>query len=134
MAQDTMLYKYPGATELHGGRFDYIIVDADADGALAAALADGWKLTTPEAKAAHDEAVAAAAAAREAEAEAAAAKALADDTKPPTRAELEQMATSLGLPFDGRTSDKKLAKLIEAAAQPADPAPVAPAPEAQLAA
>jgi hypothetical protein len=31
----------------------------------------------------------------------------------PTRAELEQKARELGLKFDGRTSDKKLLKLIE---------------------
>lgn len=30
----------------------------------------------------------------------------------PTRAELEQKATELGIKFDGRTSDKKLLKLI----------------------
>ena len=41
------------------------------------------------------------------------AAALADNAKP-TRAELEQKATELGLKFDGRTSDRKLSDAIEA--------------------
>jgi hypothetical protein len=32
---------------------------------------------------------------------------------PPTRAELEQKAREIGLKFDGRTSDRKLLKMIE---------------------
>ena len=32
---------------------------------------------------------------------------------PPTRAEMEQMARSLSIKFDGRTSDKKLLSLIK---------------------
>lgn len=35
-----------------------------------------------------------------------------DDEGAPTRAELEQKATELGLKFDGRTSDGKLGKMI----------------------
>lgn len=42
----TMLYKWPGPHEIHGDRFDYVIVP-DAD--VAAKLAEGWKLSTPEA-------------------------------------------------------------------------------------
>lgn len=37
------------------------------------------------------------------------------DESQPTRAELEQKANELELKFDGRTSDAKLAKLIESA-------------------
>lgn len=37
------------------------------------------------------------------------------DTAPPTREELEQKATELGLKFDGRTSDRKLRDMIAAA-------------------
>jgi hypothetical protein len=37
---------------------------------------------------------------------------LADDAAP-SRAELEAKATELGLRFDGRTGDKRLAALIE---------------------
>jgi hypothetical protein len=36
-----------------------------------------------------------------------------DDNAAPTRAELEAKATELGIKFDGRTRDKKLAQLIE---------------------
>ena len=37
------------------------------------------------------------------------------DESAPTRAELEQKATELGIKFDGRTSDKRLLARIEAA-------------------
>lgn len=108
---ETMLYKYPGTQEIHGDLFDYVIVD---DEQIDATLADGWSLTTPDAKLAHVAKVTAELAAKEEAAELAASSALADANKPPTRAELEQMATSLSLPFDGRTSDRKLAALIAA--------------------
>lgn len=39
------------------------------------------------------------------------------DELPPTREELEQMGKELGLKFDGRTSDKKLNRMIEEALQ-----------------
>lgn len=43
-----MLYKHPGREELHGSHFNTLIVgDEDEQDA---ALADGWKLTTAEAK------------------------------------------------------------------------------------
>ena len=38
-----------------------------------------------------------------------------DDNASPTREELEQKATELGIKFDGRTSDKRLLARIEAA-------------------
>lgn len=38
----------------------------------------------------------------------------AEDESPPTRAELEEMATRLGVRFDGRTNDALLARRIEA--------------------
>lgn len=37
-----------------------------------------------------------------------------DDNAPPTRAELEIQAKSMGIKFDGRTSDAKLLAAIEA--------------------
>lgn len=40
-----------------------------------------------------------------------------DENAPPTRAELEAKATELGIPFNGRTSDKKLSGLIATALQ-----------------
>jgi len=104
----TMLYKCPGPHEIHGGQFDYTIVEDDQ---IESALADGWKLTTPEAKQAHADSVAAAQAEREKAAEQA--EAVSDDAGP-TRAELEQKAAELGIKFDGRTSDKKLRDLISA--------------------
>lgn len=38
-----------------------------------------------------------------------------DDNAPPTRKELETKATELGIKFDGRFSDKKIAQLIDEA-------------------
>lgn len=38
-----------------------------------------------------------------------------DDYAPPTRKELETKATELGIKFDGRFSDKKIAQLIDEA-------------------
>lgn len=99
MKNATMLYKCPGPHEIHGGHFDYTIVDADEEGAIDAAKADGWFETTDEAKAAADEAKAK----REAELNA-----------PPTRAELEAKANELGIKFNDKTSDKKLSDLIAA--------------------
>ncbi len=112
----TMLYKYPGRHDIHGDHFDYTSVEDDK---VDEALADGWHLTTPAAKQAHADLVAAQAAERERINEEAAAKALADSNAPPTRAELEEMATNLGLPFTARTGDKKLADMIKAATEPA---------------
>jgi len=44
----TMLYKHPGPHDIHGDKFDYLIVEDDA---IEAAIKDGWSLTTDEAKA-----------------------------------------------------------------------------------
>lgn len=54
MKNATMLYKAPGPHDIHGGHFDYTIVDADEEGAIEAAKAEGWHLTTDEAKAANE--------------------------------------------------------------------------------
>lgn len=59
-----------------------------------AAIKAGWFASVPDALAPKDEA---------------------DDTKAPTREELEVKATELGIKFDGRTTDAKLGKLIEEA-------------------
>lgn len=42
-----MLYKYPGIHELHGDKFDYIVVD---ESEVDTKLKEGWFKTTPEAK------------------------------------------------------------------------------------
>jgi hypothetical protein len=97
MKNATMLYKAPGPHEIHGGHFDYVIVDADEEGAIDAALAGGWFKTTPEAKDAKD--------AKDAET---------NNSLPATRAELEQKAGELGIKFNDKMSDKKLGDLITA--------------------
>lgn len=43
-----MLYKYPGQEEMHGGRFATLIVPGEAE--QEAAVADGWALTTTNAR------------------------------------------------------------------------------------
>lgn len=43
-----MLYKYPGSHDMHGDKFDYIIVD---ESEVDAKVKAGWSKTTDEAKA-----------------------------------------------------------------------------------
>lgn len=86
-----MVYKAGGPHEIHGGKFDYLIVQ-DSD-ELVAALGGGWALTTDEARA----------------------PAPLDDSAPPTRAELEAKAADLGVQFSPNIGDAKLAERIEAA-------------------
>lgn len=107
-----MMYRAGGSEPIHGGHFATLIVgNADEQ---AAAIGDGWFLTTDEAAEADKQAKAKVLA--EAEARSiAAAQALVDANAQPTRAELEQKATELGLPFDGRTSERKLRDMIAAA-------------------
>jgi hypothetical protein len=95
-----MLYKVGGPEEIHGGRFSTLIVDGAES--QDAALADGWYLTTDSAKSA-----------LETPAPAAVVDASPSDDAPVTRAELEQKASEIGLKFDGRTGDKKLAAMID---------------------
>ena len=105
-----MLFKAGGPEQFHGGQFSTLIVHNDDE--KADALAAGWQLTTPEAlearQAEQDEA------ARVAAAKLAEQGAAADSTQPPTRAELEQKATELGISFSARLSDKKLGEAIAA--------------------
>lgn len=110
-----MVFKSPGPEKIHGQMVQFEVVDeADVD----ARLADGWHLTAIDAGAAYQVQLDAQADAQRAAEEQEAAQALADDTKPPTREELEQMATKLGISFGPRVSDKKLRALVDAAAQP----------------
>lgn len=92
-----MLYRTPGPHDIHGGKFDYRIVKDEKE--RDEALRDGWYLTTDSAKSAKEDPPP-------------------PDNTPPTRAELEQKAAELGIKFDGRTSDKKLADQIAAALEP----------------
>lgn len=96
-----MIYQAGGTEEIHGGHFATLIVD-DQD-ALDAALAEGWSLTTDEARA------------PKAEAAPQTSPPPADDNAPPTRAELEAKATELGIEFSPRIGDAKLAERIDAA-------------------
>lgn len=92
-----MLYQTGGTEEIHGGKFaTHIVNDQDE---LDAALADGWHLTTCEAKAAVEKPAGGGL----------------DDNAPPTREELEQKATELGIEFSPRIGDAKLAERIELA-------------------
>lgn len=50
LPNDTMFYKCPGEHEMHGGKFDFCIIDANDESAVEAALADGWHFTTTEAR------------------------------------------------------------------------------------
>lgn len=96
-----MIYKAGGIYEINGGMLDYMIVENA--GELDTAMADGWALTPedaiiPPAIVVLDSVIS-------------------PDDAPPTRAELEAKATELGIAFDGRTSDSKLASKINAALQ-----------------
>lgn len=96
MKNATMLYKCPGPHEIHGGHFDTIVVDADVEGELEQAIADGWHLTTPAALEAYQ------------------ASKTVNDNAPPTRDELITKAKELGLSFGPNTSSKKLGEMIDA--------------------
>ena len=82
-----MLYRAGGSEAMHGGLFATCIVQ-DPD-ELAAALAAGWYLTTPDA---------------------AAGKEL--DDAPPTREHLLKLAEAQGIKVDGRWSDARLAEMV----------------------
>ena len=94
----TILYKDVGQYQRAGGTYSTAAVETQED--YDAKIAEGW-VTHPDfigkepVKAAE--------------------KAPADDNAPPTREELEAKATELGIDFTAKTTDKKLAGLIEAA-------------------
>ena len=96
----SMLYKAPGPHFCDGSMVDYIVVADSLDDETVAA---GWFRTIPEALAAAE--------VKAPEAPEDAPEVPADDA-PVTRAELEAKATELGLKFDGRTTDAKLAERI----------------------
>jgi hypothetical protein len=98
MKNATMLYKCPGPHEIHGGQFDHTIVDEDD---VEQALADGWHLTTPDAKDAYE-------AAQRPQADAPPL-----ENSPPTRDELKQKADELQLTYPANIPTAKLAEMIE---------------------
>ena len=95
----TILYKCPG---VHAGPLGKTFKTAQAadQSALDALIADGWHATLPAACG-----IVSAPVAVEPEPEA-------DLLAPPTRDELEAKANELGIKFDGRTRDGKLATMI----------------------
>jgi hypothetical protein len=101
-----LVYRCGTQWALETGTYDVQTV-ADFPALHAAQLA-GWHLDQYAARAAD--------AAAKAPRKIAAAE-LADDA-PPTRDELEQQASKLGIPFGPRTSDKKLRALVDAAMTP----------------
>lgn len=103
-----MVFRAPGPVVLEGYGYEYTTVAGEE--AMAQALADGWHKTIDAARAAHEKA-APIGAPKLIEAFEALYTDVAQNA-PPTRAELEQKAKELGLKFDGRTTDKKLAALI----------------------
>lgn len=116
-----MVLRFPAqlrdAVRLQDGVYDALTVPDQAG--LEAALADGFFLSAAEAKehgdavlkAASDQAATEADAKRLADAKALIAAAEADSA-PPTRAELEQKATELGITFATNIGDAKLAERI----------------------
>lgn len=115
-----VVYRGYGPHQRKGGGFSTLGVYSQE--ALAAALKDGWYRTLPEAIEAHDNpkpvevAPAATLTVENTGGDASGASVAASepvvDTTPPTRSELEQKATELGIKFTKRTTDKKLAELI----------------------
>jgi len=96
----TLLYKSPGDHfGPEGKTYSYVGVKTQEE--LDAKLADGWHETLADAIApkvvTSPQSV------------------IPDDNAPPLRLELEEKAKELGLKFDGRTSDNKLAQKIQEA-------------------
>lgn len=92
----SMVYKVPGKHVRPHGTYDFEGVNNAEE--LQAKLKDGWFSSLSEAIDSKETIVEA----KES-----------DDIAPPTRQELEEKATELGIKFDGRFSDKKIAQLIE---------------------
>lgn len=96
MFEPKLVYKSPGDQHGPEGK-TYSWVGVKTQEELDAKLADGWHLTLGEAIATKE-------APKQAE--------IPSDDSAPTRSELEEKATQLGLKFDGRTSDSKLGQRI----------------------
>ncbi len=109
-----LAYRCPGAHIGPGSSsYDYAGVRNPAE--LADRIAAGWSPTLLGALAAFS--APAASVAAPSDESSSSAPPGADDEAPPTRGELEAKALELGLKFDGRTPDRKLAKSISDAIQ-----------------
>lgn len=100
-----MLYKYPGKEKIHGDFFNYIVVPAVE---IAEKQAEGWYLTTQEAKEAAQNPKVKKAKHEKPEANE-------EDNTPPTREELEAKANELGIRFSKVTKDETLLEKINQA-------------------
>ncbi len=89
---DVLVYKDGGPHQRAGGSYDYRL--AVTEQVFLDAINSGWFASLPEAIDGSQ---------------------LIHPDAPPTRNELELKASELGIDFDGRTSDKKLAAKIEEA-------------------
>jgi hypothetical protein len=98
----TIVYKVPGKHLRPHGTYDYAGVNTQEE--FDAKLSEGWYESLP-----------AAIEGKPAKPAEAASEPVLDDNAPPTREELEAKATELGIKFDGRYSDKKIAQMIDEA-------------------
>lgn len=105
------VYKGKGKHQGNGGTFDLLTVQTVEE--LSQKLSEGWFLN-------HGDAIAASkskgfAAIPVSKAVEPVSEPSVDDNAPPTRQELEAKADELGIKFDGRYSDKRIAQLIDEA-------------------
>jgi hypothetical protein len=89
----TIVYRVPGRHLRPHGTYDY--AGANTQEEFDAKLSEGWYESLPAAI------------------EGKSSEPVLDDSAPPTREELETKATELGIKFDGRYSDKKIAQMID---------------------
>jgi hypothetical protein len=106
MSEPTMVYKSPGKHKIHGGNYDYKIVNAVAEDGKASeldeALSEGWFKTTKEAS-------------DGVPLDGETADGVPLDDEAPTREELETKAAELKISFQKNTSNAALLKKIEKA-------------------
>lgn len=100
----TLVYRDGGPHQRPGGTFDYRPVNDKQQ--LQAALAEGWHCSVPEAIEAGRKP------APEPAAQVAPDQSPPQNSGPPDRQALEAQAKQLGIRFDGRTTDRKLAEAI----------------------
>jgi hypothetical protein len=106
-----LVYKGEGKYQRLGGGYDFLGAKDEAE--LQEALSNGWFLTLPEAIDAFKAKQFAPTPVSKPSAPVS--EPVPDDSAPPTREELEIKATELGIKFDGRYSDKKIAQMIDEA-------------------
>jgi hypothetical protein len=106
MTFPSLIYKSPGGYRYPKSKLTYSVASVQDEHELAGRLAAGWFQTKEEAVG-----LVTAPVVEVVEVVEVAETPKAEDYEP-SRAELEQKATEMGIKFDGRTSDKKLLKLI----------------------